>query len=171
MSLSSPPYREEKRFRVKTFFHSSILAHNQKVISHMKPLKLISFDLQGTLSASSFSDEFWLDLLPTLHADKHNMTLEQSRLQLEKEFQSKGKYDAIFYDHRLRLNNLLSEWNFSSLINRLKTRPVLDNKMMYIVKNIPSHIPRILLSATTREFIDLELGNEKQHFYKTISSI
>lgn len=137
----------------------------------MQPRKLISFDLQGTLSASRFSDEFWLELLPALHADRHNMTLEQSRDQLENEFRSKGRYDAVFYDHRLRLNNLLAEWDFLTLVNRLKNKPVLYRKMIHTAKNIPPHIPCILLSATTRDFIDHELGFEKQYFYKIISSI
>lgn len=137
----------------------------------MKVTQLISFDLQGTLSDSAFSDEFWLELLPALYAKKHQITSDQAKNLIESEFKSIGKYHALFYDYRLRLNELLPKWEFQNLVGRLKNKPKLDHDVLTIIKNIPQEIPKIILSATTRDFIDLELGEAKQYFHNTFSTI
>lgn len=133
--------------------------------------RLISFDLQGTLSDSRFSDEFWLELLPELYAKKHHLSVTTAKMVLEQEFQSIGKYHELFYNHRLRLDQLLERWEFQDIVNLLKHQPGLDLDVLNLIKNIPDHIPKIIFSATTREFIDIELGVAKQYFHKTFSSI
>lgn len=137
----------------------------------MKIAKLVSFDLQGTLSDSSFSDEFWLELLPSLYAKKYQLTRTQAKVFLAQEFSSIGKYHELFYNHRLRLNSLLQTWEFPDIVRMLKNQPVLNCAVFNLIKKIPSHIPKIILSATTRDFIDFELGQTKNYFYKTISAI
>lgn len=137
----------------------------------MKTKKLISFDLQGTLSDSAFSDEFWLELLPTLYAKKHQVSIAEAKELLEIDFRAIGKYNELFYNHRLRLNEVLPNWSFHNIVNMLQKKPQLDFDVLNVIKKIPNHIPKIILSATTREFIDLELGNSKNYFQDTFSAI
>ena len=137
----------------------------------MKTQKLISFDLQGTVSTSDFSDEFWLDLLPNLYAEKNNLSVAAAKEKLEQEYQHTGRYHELFYDHRLRLDSLLPKWEFKDIVDRLKTKPAVESHMIELIKGIPSEIPLVIISATTRDFIDYELGEHHKHFIKIYSAI
>jgi putative hydrolase of the HAD superfamily len=137
----------------------------------MSSTKLISFDLQGTLSDSAFSDEFWLDLIPSLYAKKHQLTVIKAKELLEKEFRLMGKYHELFYNYRLRLNSLLPKWTFNEIVRMLNNQPKLDNDILHVLKKIPNEVPKIIISATTRDFIDLELGHCKSFFQQTFSTI
>lgn len=137
----------------------------------MSSNKLISFDLQGTLSHSAFSDEFWLELLPSIYAEKNDIPLDEAKNILEKDFRQHGKYHALFYNHRLRLDALLDEWNFQDLIKRLRTPPAFIDGMLDLVHSLPRNLPKIIISATTRDFIDLELGTAAKYFDHTFSCI
>lgn len=134
-------------------------------------MKLISFDLQGTLSDNTFSDEFWLELLPAMYAKKHNIGFIQAKKILELDFKSKGKYHELFYNHRLRLDELLPHWEFHDVVKMLKSKPQIDLDMLKMISKIPLNVTKIVFSATTRDFIDIEMADAKQYFDKTFSSI
>lgn len=133
--------------------------------------KLISFDLQGTISDSAFSDEFWLELLPRLYATKNRIQVQEAKIYLETAYRTHGRYNELFYDHRLRLSELLPNATFEDILSMLKTRPQLDLDMMGVVKSIPGTLTKIIFSAATHEFIDFELGLEKTNFKIVLSSI
>lgn len=137
----------------------------------MNKPKLISFDLQGTLSESAFSDEFWLELLPSLYAKKHQVNIDEVKDRFIKEYQSIGLYHEFFYDHRIRLNEVLSDWDFLKVINQLNNKPALDYEVLSLVKKIHGQVPIIILSATTRDFIDIELGEASYYFKEVFSTI
>jgi len=137
----------------------------------MKQKKLISFDLQGTLSNSSFSDEFWLELLPTLYAEKNGITFLEASERLESAYQKTGKYHEAFYNHRIRLNEILGNWEFQDVIKRIESPAEIYADRMQLLDEIPGDIPVIIVSATTRDFIDHELGEHKSKFFDTFSAI
>ena len=137
----------------------------------MNHVKLISFDLQGTLSSAAFSDEFWLELLPTLYAKKHQLNLSAAKKILTDTNTALGKYHPHYYDHRIRLDAVLDTWTFQEIVGMLKNKPAIDKTMLSLIKSIPADVPVIIISSTTREFIELELGEHKVYFSNTYSSI
>lgn len=46
-------------------------------------IKYISLDLQGTLSDSKFSDNFWLEIIPQKYAEKFKITIRRSKGNFE----------------------------------------------------------------------------------------
>lgn len=42
-------------------------------------IKYISLDLQGTLSDSKFSDNFWIEIIPKKYAEKFKLTIRRSQ--------------------------------------------------------------------------------------------
>ena len=59
-------------------------------------IKVLSLDLQGTLSDSSFSDYFWIELLPQKYAEKFNVSLTSAKEILKDKFEQYGKYDILY---------------------------------------------------------------------------
>lgn len=135
------------------------------------PFKLVSFDLQGTLSDSSFSDEFWLNLLPHLYAEYHNIEFKNAKTILKQEFAEIGKYDLRYYSVEYWLGRLCPASSFQQIIQRLETSPYLYDDTLSFVKELHGVVPLIVVSTTTRRFIELELGGESRYFEHTYSSL
>ncbi len=132
---------------------------------------LISFDLQGTLSDSAFSDEFWLELLPRLHSEKYGTALEDSRAALRTQFAEMGKYDFRYYSAEFWLEQLCPDTNLAAVVDRLVKCPSLYLDLMDVVEELKPNIPLAIISTTTRSFIELELGSEARHFKHIYSSL
>jgi len=133
--------------------------------------KIISFDLQGTISNSNFSDYFWLILLPELYSRKNNLSLQESKNELINFFKHIGKYDYRYYDHRYWLKELGLKWSFNQVVKAIKLSPSFYPEIEGLIKKLYKKVPLIILSTTTREFIDIELNKYSNYFNHIFSTI
>lgn len=129
--------------------------------------KIISFDLQGTLSDSAFSDEFWMTFLPKLYAERKGVTLAKAKHDLK--FRQWSPYNRKYYDHHYWLQELAPEWGDEDIFSKLSNKPKISSQLIEIIQKIPVSV--ILCSATTKGFIAKELGEYKVHFHKIYSAI
>ena len=133
--------------------------------------RLISFDLQGTLSDSAFSDEFWLELLPLLYAQKSRLTLDQAQSALRSLFGSLGKYHRFYYCPRSWIEELCPERSFAQVLQEGKHSPHLFEDSLALVKELVGLVPLIIVSTTTHDFIELELSDARQYFEGVYSTL
>lgn len=136
--------------------------------------KAISFDLQGTLSNSAFSDEFWLTLLPELYAEHHSIDLTQAKGALKEKFAQMGKYDYRYYCARYWLKLLCPGPRYlelPDLLPRFKNQPQLYPDTLELVAELKQQFPVIIVSTTTHDFIQLELAEAAQQFNHVFSSL
>lgn len=130
-------------------------------------IKYLSFDLQGVLSASDFSDSFWLNILPSEYARAHHISIQAAKTMLKKEFAAFGKYDIRYYDDQYWAKQL----GFETLdvLKRAERQPTLHQPLLHLIAHIS--LPKIIISTTTRVFIDYELGDAESLFTKTYSCV
>jgi putative hydrolase of the HAD superfamily len=135
-------------------------------------IRLLSFDLQGTLSDSAFSDDFWLRLLPELYAQAKNLSLDEAKQQLRAKFKEAGKYHRLYYCAKDWLDELLPDTSVVQVCARLSPRPHLFEDTLSLVKELSAGgIPLVILSATTHDFIEIELADESRHFKQVYSTL
>lgn len=130
-------------------------------------IKILSFDLQGTLSDSKFSDHFWLELLPEKHSSKNRNKLEESKIELKKIFSRIGKYDSLYYDDSAWAEQL--DFETLEVLEKSEIQPKLESKFYDFIQN--TSLPSIIISTTTDLFIKYELGENIGLFKKTYSCI
>lgn len=133
--------------------------------------RLLSFDLQGTLSGSAFSDEFWLETLPALYADNERISIVEAKEKLGREFAQFGTYDERYYSAAYWLKRLDVRATFSELVGRMRHQPHCFPDGIEFVARISKEIPVIITSSTTREFIALEIGGARQYIVAAYSSL
>lgn len=129
-------------------------------------IKLISFDLQGTLSSAKFSDDFWLEILPRKYATFHNTSIESAKKELREEFKKFGKYDFRYYDNRYWEKVL--KFDTKQEFKKLES-PKLCLELLDFIKSLP--LPHIIFSTTTYDFIYYELGEFSNLFDTIISTL
>lgn len=133
--------------------------------------EVVSFDLQGTLSDSAFSDEFWLETLPLLYSKKKGISLEAAKQTLNQKFKDWGKYDYRYYSLKYWLDELDLTIAFADVIKQMKNKPLFFEEMKALLSELYGKTKLIIISSTTREFIDLELGDNKRYFDNVYSSL
>lgn len=130
-------------------------------------IKVLSLDLQGTLSDAGFSDYFWLEFLPIKYAEKFNIGVEEAKHTLKNKFKEFGVYNTLYYDDAYWGEVL----NFDTLseLKKFTIQPMINEKLYNFIKTLD--IPIIILSTTTDIFINYELASVKDIFYKKYSCL
>ena len=67
-------------------------------------IKILSLDMQGTLTDSAFSDYFWIELLPQKFSEKFNCSIESAKQIISDKFSKMGKYNIKYYDGVIKGN-------------------------------------------------------------------
>lgn len=133
---------------------------------------VISFDLQGTLSDSAFSDEFWLETLPLMYSQQKNVSIEQAKEELKERFSNYGKYDYRYYSLKYWLKELKLNLTLSQIMELMQNKPCFfeDGKeILQLLKRRKCKL--IIVSTTTHEFIEAELAENRVFFDAVYSSL
>lgn len=68
-----------------------------KWIMH-KDIKVISFDVEGTIVTTEFSAAIWFEMIPRRYASRHNMTFEEATQHIREAYDSVGDQKLEWYD-------------------------------------------------------------------------
>jgi len=132
---------------------------------------VVSFDLQGTLSDSRFSDDFWIKILPELFSIKNNISLDQAKEKLKKYFKKIGQYDYRYYSTDYWISELSPGSSFKKISRKIKHPPYFYKDSLALIKSLKKANKKlIIISSTTYDFINLELGEYKKYFDAVFSS-
>lgn len=133
--------------------------------------KVISFDMQGTLTNSAFSDEFWMEALPKLYSKVKRIPLTLVKKELKERFKDYGIYDFRYYSTDYWSKELGSKIKVDSIQKGMKNKPLFYEEMLDFIKDLSKRFKLIIISTTTKDFLDIELGKNKRYFHKLYSSL
>ena len=64
----------------------------------MKDIKIVSFDVEGTLVTTDFSYAIWFEAIPERYAERYGVDFEQAKNLVEDEYQKVGDQRLEWYD-------------------------------------------------------------------------
>jgi putative hydrolase of the HAD superfamily len=132
-------------------------------------LRVVSFDVVGTLLDPSFENHVWNEKIPQLYARKQGITFEEAREYIQREYDSVGKGDIRWYlpSYWFKYFNLDEDplKVFRSHTNKVKFYP----ETLSVVKKLSQKYDLIILSGTTREIIEI-MTEKIRHYIKHIFS-
>jgi len=139
----------------------------------MAKIKVISFDLDGTLINYRFVDSVWFEGIPRLYSVEKGVSLDDARKAVEREYDEVGKerlewYDLHYWIRRFGLNvdgqELLRRFE-----NRIETYPEAP-KVLEQLKRRGSRL--VIVTNARREFVELELEKAgiEDYFERIFSS-
>jgi putative hydrolase of the HAD superfamily len=133
--------------------------------------EIVSFDLQGTLSDSAFSDEFWMETLPELYSESRGIPLGEAKEELKELFKGYGKYDFRYYSFDYWMKELGLDLTLQNVMKHMKNKPLFFEEWKEFLSELKGKYKLIICSSTTKEFIQAELGENKGYFDYVFSSI
>jgi FMN phosphatase YigB (HAD superfamily) len=135
-------------------------------------IRVMSFDLDGTITDISFVNSVWLDGIPRLYALKHGLGFEDAKMKVMSEYGKVGRERLEWYD--------LSYW-IAKLGLSVSPREVLNSfeHRIRVFPEVPevlgefrnSGLRLIVVTNARREFVDLELEKTGiRHFFEHVFS-
>lgn len=127
-------------------------------MERMASVKVVSFDLDGTLTNSRFADSVWLEGVPRLYAVERKVSFEDAKTAVKREYDRVGKERLEWYD----LNHWIKEFGLhvsaEELLRRFEDRVELFPEVPEALHELKERGFRLLvITNAQRLFAHLEL--------------
>jgi len=135
-------------------------------------VKIISFDMDGTLVDAEFTDWVWGHGIPTLYAEKAGLSFEEAKDFVMQEYLKVGEGAIEWYDIKywFRFFQLGESWRvvMERYTDKIKVYP----DVKHILERLGGRFPLVLTSNAGREFIDIEMEATGlgRYFYRIFSA-
>lgn len=132
-------------------------------------IKIVSFDLVGTLVDSFYEDYVWKEAIPELYARKKGVSLEEAKSYVLREYDRMGKNDIRWFLPEYWLKHFNVDENptefFRSHTDKVKFYPEVPS----VLRKLSQEYDLIIASGTTRNIIEIMIG-EFRHYFKHVFS-
>ena len=83
-------------------------------------IKIISFDLDGTLTKDTYADLIWLEGLPKIYAQEKNLDIVNAKRYLQKKYDEIGDNQVEWYDIDYWFTRFRLQYNWEQLLKDYK---------------------------------------------------
>lgn len=138
----------------------------------LEGIKVISFDLDGTLVESEFNEWVWGVGIPQLFAEKRRIPFEEAKEIVEGEYRKVGDGSLEWYDIKYWFNFFQLNASWKSLLNRFSHKIRTYPGVSRVLQDLSSRYRVIIISNAAREFIDMEVevAELRRYFSKIYSA-
>jgi putative hydrolase of the HAD superfamily len=119
--------------------------------------KIISFDMDGTLVDSGFTDWVWLHGIPHLYAQKSGLSFDEAKTIVVEEYQKVGEGAIEWYDIKYWFRFFQLDETWETLMKRYSDKISAYEDGRHVLENLRERYPLVLTSNAGREFIDIEM--------------
>ena len=135
----------------------------------MGRIEVVSFDMEGTLIDSCFSDLIWETDIPRLYAEEHGISLEAAREHVLGEYRQVGDERPEWYDvgYWFRRLGLSGDWR--ELLEFRRDTCRVYPEVRGVLERLQGRYVLIVTSNTIREFLEVQL-RELRGFFTHIFS-
>jgi putative hydrolase of the HAD superfamily len=119
--------------------------------------KIISFDMDGTLVDSEFTDWVWLHGIPALYAKKVGLSFEEAKDFVVKEYLKVGEGAIEWYDIKYWFQFFQLEESWEVLMGRYTDKIKIYPDVHPLLERLRDKYRMVLTSNAGREFIGMEM--------------
>ena len=134
-------------------------------------LKVVSFDVVGTLVNSYYEDYVWMEAIPQLYARKRGISLKEAKTYVLKEYDCVSKNDIRWYlpEYWFKYLNLDEDpiEVFRSHIDKVRFYPEVPS----VLRNLSQKHNLIIVSGATRNVIEIMIEKFRYYFKHIYSPV
>lgn len=121
------------------------------------PPKVLSFDMDGTLTGGRFTELVWGEGVPGLYAIAKRVSIEEAKQRVLHEYAALGEDRTEWYDikHWFRLFGLGQDWQ--GLLKSYQREICVFSEVYGVLERLSQEYPLVVTSNASREFTDIEL--------------
>ena len=128
-------------------------------------IKVISFDFDGTIAKHTFADAFWLEGVPALYAKQHHVDVESAKKYLFEEYDKIGDNRIEWYDPGYWFDRFDLQTDWKKMLLKYRKNVEIYPEVLSVLKRLSTHYSLIISSNAKKEFIDVQLRQNKLSGY------
>jgi putative hydrolase of the HAD superfamily len=134
--------------------------------------KIISFDMDGTLVDTEFTDWVWGHGIPTVYAKKEGLSFEEAKAFVTHEYLKVGEGAIEWYDIKYWFRFFQLDESWKGVMERYTDKIKVYPDVLHTLQRLEGRFPLVLTSNAGREFIDLEMEATglKEYFCRIFSA-
>lgn len=138
----------------------------------MNKIELVSFDLDGTITDTSFVDSVWLEGIPQLYASEKNLPLDDAKRLVKREYDKIGRERLEWYDPTYWIEKFGLQISPEELLNSFDGKIRIFPEVREVLEEIRVRgLKQIIVSNARREFVDLEIDKTNiAHYFEKVFS-
>jgi HAD superfamily hydrolase (TIGR01549 family) len=133
-------------------------------------VKVVSFDVEGTLVTPDFSYAVWFEAIPRRYAEKNDINLEQARKAVEEEYRKVGDQRLEWYDVRYWFDKL-GLGTPISVMQSCERHVCYYPEVKEVLASLSEKYKIVAASGSTRDFLRHLLRDIEPYFSEIYSSI
>jgi HAD superfamily hydrolase (TIGR01549 family) len=140
---------------------------------NLNRIRIVSFDLDGTITEASFVESVWLEGIPRLYALKKHISVESAKRHIETEYNKVGREKLEWYDLHHWIQRFGLNTSPAKILNEYRKRIRTYPEVPRILQQVSDKGFRlIVITNARREFADLELEKTDiaRYFERVFSS-
>jgi FMN phosphatase YigB (HAD superfamily) len=136
----------------------------------MSGIKIISFDLEGTLTTSDFSQAVWYEGIPSLYSERNSISFEEAKNIVQDQYREVGEKKLEWYDIKYWFN-LFNLEGYQRILNRYANRICVYPDVIPALSTLEKDYKLIISTNSTREFVPYLLNGIEKYFLRVFSSV
>jgi putative hydrolase of the HAD superfamily len=133
-------------------------------------VRVVSFDVEGTLATPDFSYAVWFEAIPLRYAEKNGISLEQARKAVEEEYRKVGDQRLEWYDVRYWFDKL-GLGTPVPMMQRCENQVRYYPEVKEVLVSLSEKYKLVVASGSTRDFLHHLLQDIEPYFSEIYSSI
>ena len=136
----------------------------------MDDIKVVSFDLEGTLVTPDFSQAVWHEGIPFLYASQNDIGFKEAKTVVLAEYQKMGDQKKDWYDIKYWFKNF-GLGNYWKVLEKHKDQLSHFPDVSPALSSLGKKYKLIVATGAAREFLPYLLDGLDGHFVRIFSSI
>lgn len=133
-------------------------------------IKVISFDVDGTLVDAEYNDLVWLKEIPRLYAEKEGIDFKTAYDFILSEYEKVGENDMRWYDMNYWLELFGINRTYAEIMQKYTDRIKIYPEVEKILEILQNRLKMVVISLMPREFLDVKLKKLNGYFSRTFST-
>lgn len=134
-------------------------------------IKMLSFDMDGTLVDADFNDLVWLEEIPRMYAQKEGIDFQKGYGFVLKEYEKVGENDLRWYDMNYWLKHFGLNTTYREILQKYADKIKIYPEVKKTLEILKEEFPMVLITVMPREFLEVKLEKLDGYFLRTFSTI
>ncbi len=133
-------------------------------------IRIVSFDVEGTLVTPDFSYSVWYEAIPRKYAEKNGIDFETARRIIEEEYAKIGDQRLEWYDVRYWFRKF-GLGSAEPVLESYRNRVAYYHEVKDVLSELSGRYTLIVASGSMREFLCHLLHDVEPYFSRVFSSL
>lgn len=136
----------------------------------MNDIRVVSFDVEGTLVTPDFSYAVWYEAIPQLYARSRGIDYREAKRRVEEEYAKVGDQKLEWYDVGYWFNHF-GLGTPAVALTSCEAKVCYYPEVFEVLEQLSRKYELVIASGSTREFLNHLLKDVKPYFTRIFSSI